>query len=374
MARTLVDIRTTIEEIYQASITPEGWYDVLKCLVEISDAEGAMLFTPGAGLMQWICSPQIFPVVQQWISSGWVNRNSRERLISRLEPRFLTDLDGFTPEELATDPFYNEFLRPHGLGWCAGTVIHPPSGKPVVVSIEKAYDKGPVAREAVDALNSLRPHLERAAALSVAAGREYARTMVGLLQAIGVPAAVLKRDGQSMVANQPLLNCAPTIGVGADDRLTFSNPGARESFSKALAVIADPLSGVSRRSLVISDLQHDPHFIAHLIRFDSSARRIFSEAETILIVTHEKDQPALDPSLLTSLFDLTPTEARIASLLVKGHSVRSIAHMQGVETNTIRMQLKSVFNKTGVHRQAQLVSFLTQKPLGLILNKAEDTE
>jgi DNA-binding CsgD family transcriptional regulator len=38
------------------------------------------------------------------------------------------------------------------------------------------------------------------------------------------------------------------------------------------------------------------------------------------------------------------------------------------------MQLKSVFNKTGIHRQAQLVSFLTQKPLGLLLNKARDTE
>lgn len=111
VARTLVDMRATVEKIYQASITPERWYDVLNCLVEISDAEGALLFTSGAGLMQWICSPQIFPVVQQWISSGWVNRNSRERLIAKLEPRFLTDFDGFTPEELESDPFYNEFLR-----------------------------------------------------------------------------------------------------------------------------------------------------------------------------------------------------------------------------------------------------------------------
>lgn len=374
MARSLVDLKSTIEEIYQASITPERWYDVLHRLVEISDAEGALLFTSGAGLMQWICSPQIFPVVQQWISSGWVNRNSRERLISRLEPRFLTDFDGFTPEELEADPFYNEFLRPHGLGWCVGTVIHPPAGDPIVLSIEKAYDKGPVERTAVDTLNSLRPHLERAASLSAAAARENARAIVSLLHTIGVPAAVLRRGGQSLVANQLLLDCAPTIGIGTDGRVTFSDPGAQASFAKALAMIADPLSGTLRRSLVISDSHHDPHFIAHLIRFDNSARRIFSEAETILIVTHEKDQPALDPSLLTTLFDLTPTEARIASLLVKGHSVRSIAHMQGVETNTIRMQLKSVFNKTGIHRQAQLVSFLTQKPLGLILNKAADTK
>lgn len=360
----LINIETIIEEIYRASITPERWYDVLNRMVEITDAEGALLFTSGAGIMRWICSPRIASVVREWIASGWVDRNSRARLISMTEPRFLTDHDGFTPEELEADPFYKEFLRPHGLGWCAGTVIHPPSGDTVVLSIERAYEKGPVEREAVERLNRLRPHLERAAALSAAAGREHARTVVDLLQTIGVPAVVLNRSAQSMAVNPALLSCGPNIGLDADDRLMFSDPRAQASFAKALAAISDPHTEVTRRSIVISDVQHDPHFIAHLIRFDDSARSIFSEAQTILVVTHEKEQPAPDPALLMNLFELTPTEARIASLLVKGHSVRTIAAMQGVETNTVRMQLKAVFNKTGVHRQAQLVSFLTQKPLG----------
>jgi DNA-binding CsgD family transcriptional regulator len=360
----LISIDSIIEEIYRASITPERWYNVLNRMVEISGAEGALLFTSGVGLMRWICSPQITPIVREWIESGWVDRNSRKRLISKTEPRFLTDHDGFTPEELETDPFYREFLRPRGLGWCVGTVIHPPSGDTVVLSIEKAYEKGPVDREAVETLDGLRPHLERAAALSAAAGRQHARTVVDLLQSIGVPAVVLNRETQSMAVNQPFLGCGPSIGLDADDRLMFSDPGAQTAFVKALSAIADPRYGVNRRSIVVPGVQRDPRFIAHLIRFDDSARSVFSEAETILVVTHAKEQPAPDPALLMTLFELTPTEARIASLLVKGHSVRSIADMQGVETNTVRMQLKAVFNKTGVHRQAQLVSFLTQKPLG----------
>jgi DNA-binding CsgD family transcriptional regulator len=364
VARSLINLDSIIEEIYRASVTPERWYNVLNRMVEISDAEGALLFTSGAGFMRWICSPQIVSIVQDWIASGWVDRNSRARLMANTEPRFLTDYDGFTPEELETDPFYQEFLRPHGLGWCVGTVIHPSSGDTVVLSIEKSYEKGPVDREAVERLNSLRPHLERAALLSAAAGLEHARTVVDLLQTTGVPAIVLNRRAQSMAANPALLSCAPTIGLAADDRLMFSDPRAQASYAKALAAIADPHSDVTRRSIVISDAQHDPHFVVHLIRFDDSARSIFSDAQFILVVTHEKEQPAPDPALLMNLFDLTPTEARIASLLVKGHSVRTIADMQGVETNTVRMQLKAVFNKTGVHRQAQLVSFLTQKSLG----------
>ncbi len=58
------------------------------------------------------------------------------------------------------------------------------------------------------------------------------------------------------------------------------------------------------------------------------------------------------------LFDLTPAEARITGLLVEGQSVATIARAQAVTENTVRMHLKSVFAKTGVSRQSELVSLL----------------
>ncbi|MGE0579930.1 MAG: hypothetical protein AB7O82_35235, partial [Reyranella sp.] len=258
----MFDINLTIEEINQASIIPERWYTVLNHLVEISDAEGALLFGTKDGLLRWISSPEICHIVKEWISSGWVNRNSRDRLISKRESRFLTDLDGFTFEELATDPFYNEFLRPRGLGWCVGTVIQGPYGDSVVFSIEKAFEKGPVGQEAVNTLNDLRPHLERAAALSTIAGREHARAVVGLLQSVGVPAAVLSRSAQPLV----------------DDRLTFSNVEAQAAFAGALTAINCSPCRDGGDPTIISGIRHDVDVVAQLIHFDKPARNVFSEA------------------------------------------------------------------------------------------------
>jgi DNA-binding CsgD family transcriptional regulator len=54
-------------------------------------------------------------------------------------------------------------------------------------------------------------------------------------------------------------------------------------------------------------------------------------------------------------FDLTPAQARLVSHLVAGVSLRSSAEVLGVKYETARTYLRSVFEKTGTHRQTELV-------------------
>jgi len=55
---------------------------------------------------------------------------------------------------------------------------------------------------------------------------------------------------------------------------------------------------------------------------------------------------------------LTPAEARIALGIARGDALAAIAKAHGISIATVRTQLKSVFAKTGTHRQAQLVALL----------------
>src|SRR5262245_23452622 len=59
--------------------------------------------------------------------------------------------------------------------------------------------------------------------------------------------------------------------------------------------------------------------------------------------------------VLGTTFNLTPTEARIVAHLMTGASLRSCAQALGFKYQTVRTYLKSVFHKTGTHRQAQLI-------------------
>jgi DNA-binding CsgD family transcriptional regulator len=62
--------------------------------------------------------------------------------------------------------------------------------------------------------------------------------------------------------------------------------------------------------------------------------------------------------LLRTLYALTPAECRVALLLSDGHAPRQIANMVGVTDNTVRSQIKSIFSKTGVKRQGELIRLL----------------
>ena len=69
-----------------------------------------------------------------------------------------------------------------------------------------------------------------------------------------------------------------------------------------------------------------------------------------------------DEDMLAALFRLSRAEARLSIGLLKGLSAAECAEQSGVGVATIRSQLHSIFSKTGVRRQAQLVALLSRIP------------
>lgn len=63
-------------------------------------------------------------------------------------------------------------------------------------------------------------------------------------------------------------------------------------------------------------------------------------------------------AVLRELYGLTSAECRVALLLCDAHNPRAIAEIIGVTENTVRSQVKSIYSKTGVKRQSELVRLL----------------
>lgn len=59
--------------------------------------------------------------------------------------------------------------------------------------------------------------------------------------------------------------------------------------------------------------------------------------------------------LLMRTFGLTPAEADIAIRLAAGQSRADIAAARGVSAETLKVQLRSIYDKTGCRRESQLV-------------------
>ncbi|WP_352857520.1 LuxR C-terminal-related transcriptional regulator [Mesorhizobium sp. M1163] len=57
-------------------------------------------------------------------------------------------------------------------------------------------------------------------------------------------------------------------------------------------------------------------------------------------------------------------EAAVARELAKGKTLRDIARIRSVATDTVRGQLRLIFEKSGVHRQVDLVRLLSGSRTG----------
>jgi DNA-binding CsgD family transcriptional regulator len=68
----------------------------------------------------------------------------------------------------------------------------------------------------------------------------------------------------------------------------------------------------------------------------------------------------MDAPVFAEFYGLTPAEARLTNLLAGGASLKDASDQLGVRLSTVRSHLKSIFSKTGVTRQSELVRlFLT---------------
>ena len=74
---------------------------------------------------------------------------------------------------------------------------------------------------------------------------------------------------------------------------------------------------------------------------------------------------------LRVMFGLTPAECRVALLLGDGHAPKDIASMAGVSVDTVRSQIKSIFGKTGVNRQGDLIRLMLNNAGLAIQGKTE---
>jgi DNA-binding CsgD family transcriptional regulator len=68
------------------------------------------------------------------------------------------------------------------------------------------------------------------------------------------------------------------------------------------------------------------------------------------------------PELISRDLAITAREAELAALLAAGHNLHSAAQRLKVSGHTARGQLKSIFRKTGLHTQAELIRRIALGP------------
>lgn len=344
-----------IDRIYEAATVPELWRPVLKDLARFAGAPQAVMVVTSGQFHDWVTSSPEFDELVITHFERYPDNVRFGRLLGMRHPGFLTDLDVVSRDEIATLPVYQDLLIPSGYGAGTATVVAAPSGDRVIVHCERSRAEGDFGPQAIADLDTLRPHLARAALLSARLEMERVATTTQTLEALGLPAGVLGSGGRLMAANPSLVALMPHTLSDQPGRLAATDPAADRLLREAVE-----RSGEARpvRSIPIAAREERPPVILHLVPIRGAAHDVFTRARFVLVATPvvARDVPGAD--VVQGLFDLTPAEARLAALIAAGDAPIPAAAKLGITPNTARTVLKRVFQKTGVSRQAELVGLL----------------
>jgi DNA-binding CsgD family transcriptional regulator len=346
-----------VDQIYEAAFVPELWSGVLDRLSAMTGSVGgAVLTASDRHPPRWAASEVVAPALHAFATGdAWKHNKRPERWLSAAHPGFLRDVDLFTDQELRDDQMSRE-LQTNGLGWQLGAVIPMSSGDVVVFSLERRFVDGAHDVAMRDAADPFRPHLARAGLLAARLGLERARNAVATLEAIGLPAAVTTASGHVLAANG-LLDQSQILLPTAHGGLALPDARANELLRTAISTTAAGLS--ISRSIPMAAALDRPPVVIHVLPLSGAAHDIFSGAAIMLIVTTIGiSVNAPDLSLLRSLFDLSPAEAKLAAGLSSGRTLKQAADDAGIRISTARSYLEGIFRKTGAHQQSQLVALL----------------
>jgi DNA-binding CsgD family transcriptional regulator len=317
-----------------------------------------VLFITKPEVQYWTASPGSHERAARLVKEGWFWRGQIiARGFTMRHAGFLTDLDVVTFDELDREPIYRDFWRPQGVGWAVGTFFPIPTGENVSLFMTRRIERGPVEPAVVQKLDEPRPHLARSALLSARLQLERARIASDTLAALGLPAFVVNEQCKVLAANHLIEALTGYVLWRAQDRVSLKDKAADQLLREAIAAI--DLAGGPVRSFPVRDTGAEAMMVAHVVPIRLSARDIFVRCAAVLVLTPVTLPQAPPVELVQSLFDLTPTEARVARGLASGKTVQDIATDGGLSLNTIRTHVRGVLEKTGCNRQVDIVALLT---------------
>lgn len=350
-----------IDRVYEASFVPDLWPGILSELAEMTESKGGLLLSTKEKTLNWTASDSVHSAFDEYLKGGWFRRCGRRVcLLEKAHSSFLTELDYWTEDELEQNDIYQEFFYPRDLGWSAGTGLIMPTGDHIVVSVERAHDRGPMEGAFLETLNELRPHLARAAMIAARMGLQTATTARDAFSKLSVPVVLLDLNGTGIECSSEVDNLSDAIMWGANERLVLKDSDANDLFQAALGSL-DKRSAV--RSFALRNEEGRAAHVAHLVPVSGSAHDIFAKGYALLVFNpiDRKTRPSAD--LLRSLFDLTAAEAHVARELGAGASVETIAETGGVSVNTVRTQIRKIIEKTGTSRMPEVVSLISNLTL-----------
>lgn len=274
---------------------------------------------------------------------------------------------------LRTSEYYHQYLKPVGVLHILGADIGAPGDFQARLRFSRGPEEPAFSADDKALCALLVPHLERAIAIHARLNRtESERDLfAGAVAQLDVGTILLDEHGKFLKAN------APASQILAErDGLQVSHQqlelASRQRTQELQQAIRRVLSSAHRNEAAVVEAlrvqrpsgRADLGLMVRMVPQYQWAESQSRPAVAIFISDPEQSGAASQQAL-TQLFGLTRAEAALATLLTRGLALQEAAAELQISPHTARAQLRSIFSKTGVTRQAELIRLLVKSVAAL---------
>jgi len=353
--------------VYDCALDPDRWSDALERIA------GALCFR-NASLSLLDLRAGTMPLsITSGIEEPWLSRmgdyaaeimeqwGGFERLQSYPleEPVVLTWINPEAASE--RNRYYVEWSRPQKLIDVLAIGLTRDTQMFGTLGLGRHESAGPVRQREVDAARLLAPHLQRAVTISrlLDLRRVTATSFEGILQRLSTPVFIASADCRVQWLNPA---AEDLVGAGEaltlrDGRLTLRGQAAQGALARAVGRFAGVARAGAGGGCDVPIQTEDGRALSLYVLPLGTAAPGSAGGLTAILAGPPRQQR--DPcETVGSLFGLTPSERRVLSCLADGGSIPEIAARLGIGRATVRTHMLRIFDKTGVHRQTELVALL----------------
>jgi len=373
--------------IYEGSLEQKPWQSALPLLREIFDAQVvSLVLRPPAEGDQGVILNSLRPDTEtnsrrpeSGDPSDWELTAYREQFFS-LDPfvNLPTDqvisLEDLLPDsELVESDYYLQYLQPIGLFRILGVDTEEPGGMLARLRISRRREEPRFDDQDRQRLAKVTPHLRRAIQIFATLSRTTSERDIYADAVDQLAVATIILDEQGRVLN-----------TNAVARTVLEDAGGLTIRAKHLHIEGRDVNRELQKSVdQVIDAQHRGETsLVRALRVPRAPGRAdlglvlrpvstgeWHEGQSspcVAVFISDPDQrETASQQTLAELFDLTPAEANVAILLSRGLSLAEVSEAQNISQHTARAQLKSIFAKTEVSRQAELVRLVLKSVASL---------
>ncbi len=364
-----------IESIYAAVQQPSHWQTVLDQIGEAIHSEQNLLFAdiPGSPVPNALSCSKTSLDVPRLFTSYYATVNVLAEPCDRMFPSGAVRYSHWAvpDSEFEKSEFYSDFFKPLDVFYSIGLKIPLGNQAPAYLSMQRAKSSGGFNDSEGTVLSTLMPHLRRALELYLQFGqlRSNALGLEAALDSLEHAVFGLSREGRVVLSNRQ----AETM-VQAADAICLSNgilssifPEQNRRLQAALvdAVAAGAGMGISPGTSLLLDRKSRESSLRIMVTpFISSLPGSSAQLAALVFASDPTSRPQSRSATMRALYAITPSEARVADLLLQGLETRDVANKLGMTLETTRFHVKRVLAKTGVKRQTELMRLMLSLPQG----------